>query len=158
LKILFLSAGETSFIPDVYGNNDVNTIVINGESAIMLCHRDYCSYTDKDQFVNFSSNRKAKEVAVMKSYDWVAFTLPVIGGINWGLIGLTNFNLVSKVFGDRSRTSKVVYGLVGISAVYLAIVGLSKLNRCDKIMETQERMEEARSTMITEPEPSPALI
>jgi uncharacterized protein len=99
-----------------------------------------------------------KEVAVMKSYDWVAFTLPVIGGINWGLIGLADFNLVSKVLGERSRSSKVVYGLVGLSAVYLAIVGLSRLNHCDKVMETQERMEEARSTMISEPEPSPALI
>jgi uncharacterized protein len=94
----------------------------------------------------------------MKTYDWVAFTLPVIGGINWGLVGLADFNLVSKVLGERSTSSKVIYGLVGISAVYLAIVGLKRLNRCDKVMKTQERMEEARSSMITEPEPSPALI
>jgi uncharacterized membrane protein YuzA (DUF378 family) len=52
----------------------------------------------------------------MKWYDWVAFTLLVIGGLNWGL-GLFNVNLVSLIFGT-GLLAKVVYGAVGVSGAY----------------------------------------
>jgi uncharacterized membrane protein YuzA (DUF378 family) len=52
---------------------------------------------------------------------WIAFWLLVIGGVNWGLIGLFNFDLVAALFGDRSPASRIVYTLVGLSAVYCAL-------------------------------------
>lgn len=50
--------------------------------------------------------------------DWAAFSILIIGGINWGLIGLFNFDLVSTIFGVMSAASRVIFGLVGLSALY----------------------------------------
>lgn len=52
--------------------------------------------------------------------DLVALVLVIVGGLNWGLVGILDFNLVSALFGDMSSLSRIVYALVGISAVYLA--------------------------------------
>jgi len=54
----------------------------------------------------------------MKTLDTLAAVLLVIGGINWGLVGLLNFDLVAAILGDGSLLSRVVYGLVGLCAVY----------------------------------------
>lgn len=48
----------------------------------------------------------------------VAFVLMVIGGLNWGLVGLFQFDLVATIFGDMSAISRVIYTLVGLSALY----------------------------------------
>lgn len=50
--------------------------------------------------------------------DWVAIILVIVGGLNWGLVGLFNFDLVAYIFGEMSGLSRIVYVLVGISAVY----------------------------------------
>ncbi len=50
--------------------------------------------------------------------DWAAFVILVIGGVNWGLIGFFNFDLVSTLFGVMSTASRIIYGLVGVSALY----------------------------------------
>ncbi len=50
----------------------------------------------------------------------LALWLTIVGGITWGLIGLFGFNLVSALFGDMSMLSRVVYMLVGLSAIWLA--------------------------------------
>ena len=54
--------------------------------------------------------------------EWIALILVIIGGINWGLIGLFNFNLVDFLFGTMSTLSRIVYSLVGLSAIYLALL------------------------------------
>jgi hypothetical protein len=54
----------------------------------------------------------------LNGLDVLALVLIIVGGLNWGLVGLFNFNLVSAIFGDMSVLSKVVYVLVGISALY----------------------------------------
>ena len=54
----------------------------------------------------------------MSAIDWIAMTLLIIGGVNWGLIGLFEFDLVATLFGDMSPISRVVYVLVGLSALY----------------------------------------
>ncbi len=51
----------------------------------------------------------------------VSFVLTIIGGLNWGLVGLSDFNVVDTVFGPMSVLSRVIYILVGLAAVYLAI-------------------------------------
>ena len=51
--------------------------------------------------------------------DYTALVITVIGALNWGLIGLFRFNLVSFLFGDMSWLSRIVYILVGICGLYL---------------------------------------
>jgi uncharacterized protein len=53
----------------------------------------------------------------------IALALVIIGGINWGLVGLFDYNLVSAIFGDMSTLSRVIYDLVGLSAIYVAFTG-----------------------------------
>jgi hypothetical protein len=54
--------------------------------------------------------------------DWVAFILLVVGGLNWGLVGLFEFDLVAALFGEMSLLSKIVYDVVGLSALYMLVV------------------------------------
>ncbi len=56
----------------------------------------------------------------MKILNVLTLTLLVVGGLNWGLVGLFNFDLVSTLFGPMSFLSRTVYALVGISAVVQA--------------------------------------
>jgi len=54
----------------------------------------------------------------MKIIDTIALILIIIGAINWGLIGLFNFNLVDTIFGTMSVISRIIYTLVGISGLW----------------------------------------
>ena len=54
----------------------------------------------------------------MKIINLIALLLVIIGGINWGLIGLFDFNLVDFIFGIGSILSRIIYTLVGISALW----------------------------------------
>lgn len=56
----------------------------------------------------------------MKTTDTIATTLLVIGGLNWGLVGLAQLDLVATLLGEMTLASRVVYTLVGLSAAYLA--------------------------------------
>jgi len=51
--------------------------------------------------------------------DWIAIVLVIIGGINWGLVGFFDFDLVSAIFGVMSGVSRTVYALVGIAALWM---------------------------------------
>ncbi len=57
----------------------------------------------------------------MKTLDIIAGTLLVVGGLNWGLVGGANFDLVATIFGNMSGLSRVVYLLVGAAALYQAL-------------------------------------
>jgi hypothetical protein len=57
----------------------------------------------------------------MKKVDVIAAVLVVVGGLNWGLVGGFNFDLVASLFGNASVLSRIVYGLVGVSAAYQAL-------------------------------------
>ena len=54
----------------------------------------------------------------MKFIDILASVLLVIGGLNWGLVAFFNFNLVAWIFGTMSAWSRIIYALVGFSALY----------------------------------------
>ena len=54
----------------------------------------------------------------MKIIDKIALALVIIGAINWGLIGILNFNLVDAIFGTMSVISRIIYALVGISGLW----------------------------------------
>ena len=55
----------------------------------------------------------------MKTINYIALAIAIIGAVNWGLIGIFNFNLVSFLFGQMSWLSRIVYTLVGLSGLYL---------------------------------------
>jgi uncharacterized membrane protein YuzA (DUF378 family) len=61
---------------------------------------------------------------MMHKFDTAAAILTVVGGLNWGLVALAEFDLVAAVFGldfgETNPATRVVYGLVGLSAVWLA--------------------------------------
>ena len=54
----------------------------------------------------------------MKALNIVTLLLIIIGGVNWGLVGLFDFNLVAAIFGAGSMLARLVYVLVGLSAVW----------------------------------------
>lgn len=58
----------------------------------------------------------------MKNFDILAAVLVVVGGLNWGLVAVAEFDLVATLvgleFGETNAASRVVYGLVGAAAVY----------------------------------------
>lgn len=62
----------------------------------------------------------------MTALDWVFFVLLVVGGLNWGLVGIFDFDLVATLFGDMSAISRVVYSLVGLSAIGSIVVAFTK--------------------------------
>jgi uncharacterized membrane protein YuzA (DUF378 family) len=54
----------------------------------------------------------------MKTLNLLALILLVIGGLNWGMVGFFDFDLVAGIFGHASAFSRIVYGLVGLCGVY----------------------------------------
>lgn len=55
----------------------------------------------------------------MKStLDWIALILLIVGGLNWGLVGVFDWNLVSAIFGSIGWLMNLIYILVGLSALY----------------------------------------
>lgn len=58
----------------------------------------------------------------MKALSWIALILVVVGGLNWGLVGIAKFDLVATILGPMSILSRVVYTLVGLAAIYSIIV------------------------------------
>jgi len=60
----------------------------------------------------------SKRLKSMGVLDWIAISLLIIGGINWGLMGLFSFNLVSVIFGGIPYATMVIYVLVGAAAIY----------------------------------------
>jgi uncharacterized protein len=53
----------------------------------------------------------------MRAINVVTLVLLIVGGLNWGLVGLLDFDLVAALFGEMSPLSRIVYVLVGISAL-----------------------------------------
>lgn len=53
----------------------------------------------------------------METLQKSALVLTIIGAINWGLIGLFNFDLVATIFGDMSLLSRIIYTLVGVAGL-----------------------------------------
>lgn len=56
--------------------------------------------------------------------SWVALALLIIGGLNWGFIALLNIDLVSLAFGEMTVVSRIIYGAVALSGIYVLMVAL----------------------------------
>jgi len=63
-----------------------------------------------------------------------AYALVIVGALNWGLVGVFNYNLVSMIFGSWPMLEKLIYILVGLSAVYEAVAHMTYCKEC--CMET----------------------
>ena len=57
----------------------------------------------------------------MKALDTTALVLTVIGGLNWGLVGFFDYNLVDQIFGVGSFWARAVYAIVGIAALWVIV-------------------------------------
>ncbi len=68
---------------------------------------------------NIRAKQKGVVIMVEKTaIDWIALVLVIVGGLNWGLVGLFGFDLVAAIFGEMSTISRAVYSLVGLAALY----------------------------------------
>lgn len=61
----------------------------------------------------------------------ITFVLVLIGALNWGLVGIFGIDLVALIFGDMTLLARIVYILVGISAIIYAIAAYRDLSRFD---------------------------
>jgi uncharacterized membrane protein YuzA (DUF378 family) len=73
----------------------------------------------------------------MHIFNKITLLLLVVGGLNWGLVGLFDFDLVAALFGEMSVLSRTVYALVGLSAL-LQLVSLFTGNKgqSDRVART----------------------
>ena len=80
----------------------------------------------------------------MKSLQILAGALLVVGGLNWGLVALAEFDLVAWVvgeeFGETNAVSRLVYGLVGLSAVYLAATTATRRTEVGRMESASSRL------------------
>lgn len=61
-------------------------------------------------------------MAKIASLDWLAFVLVFIGALNWGLVGIFDFNAVTALFGDGSVLTKISYVVIGLAALYYGFI------------------------------------
>lgn len=71
----------------------------------------------------------------MNAIDWVAYVLVIVGGLNWGLVGLFDWNLVAALFGTASTLSRIIYTLVGLATVYSLIRMFSRADTRERVTQ-----------------------
>ena len=62
-----------------------------------------------------------------------AYILTLIGALNWGLVGIFGFDLVAAIFGDMTVMTRILYSLVGISAIVTALT----MHHCERVEERE---------------------
>ncbi|HRY82125.1 MAG TPA: DUF378 domain-containing protein [Candidatus Moranbacteria bacterium] len=50
--------------------------------------------------------------------DWIVVALLIVGGLNWGILGFFGVNVIGAIFGEMTMLTRIIYGLVGLSAIY----------------------------------------
>jgi uncharacterized membrane protein YuzA (DUF378 family) len=72
----------------------------------------------------------------MRKLDVLALVLAIVGALNWGLVAIAEFDLVAEIagldFGETNAFTRVVYGLVGLSGLWLAIRAAELLGGRDR--------------------------
>jgi len=68
----------------------------------------------------------------MKALHVISFVLVIIGGINWGLVGVnSNYNIITMLLGSWPVAEQIVYVLVGLSAIYVAATHKGDCKTCE---------------------------
>lgn len=58
----------------------------------------------------------------LNALDWIALILVIVGGLNWGLVGIFGFDLVAWIFASILVVARIVYVLVALAAIYMIII------------------------------------
>ena len=66
----------------------------------------------------------------MNILKWVSYSLVLVGALNWGLVGAFNFDLVAFLFGEMTILTRMIYTLVGVSAVIYFALSLRDVSEC----------------------------
>lgn len=66
--------------------------------------------------------------SAMSAIDYIAMALLIVGGLNWAMVGLFDVDVVASLFGPGSPASRIIYVLVGLSALY-SIYTAAKMGR-----------------------------
>ncbi len=66
----------------------------------------------------------------MNVLKWVVYSLILTGALNWGLVGLINFDLVAFLFGDMTLITRIIYSLIGVSSVISFILMYRDASEC----------------------------
>jgi len=69
----------------------------------------------------------------MNILRYTAYVLTLIGALNWGLIGIFGFDLVAAIFGDMTVMSRILYSVIGVSAIVTALT----MHHCERIEERE---------------------
>jgi len=77
----------------------------------------------------------------MKDFDVVVWIILIIGGLNWGLVGLFDFNLVAAIFGPMSLITRFIYIIVGVAAIYDVLAVKAIWRRWEMHFENQPHVE-----------------
>lgn len=67
---------------------------------------------------NVSAATAAHGATALGPIAWLSLALMIVGAVNWGLVGIANFDLVAFIFGQGSVPSRAVYALVGLAGLY----------------------------------------
>jgi len=62
----------------------------------------------------------------LTTLDYIALTLVIIGGLNWGFVGTLDFNLVTTVFGAFPMVVTTTYALIGVASLYVGYMMFGK--------------------------------
>lgn len=82
--------------------------------------------TERRHIPERRSTGSTQQAAPLTALDWVAMLLLIVGGINWGLVGVFDVDLVALLAGERTPLARLLYALVGLASLY-AIYLLSKM-------------------------------
>ncbi len=64
----------------------------------------------------------------MRIIKIIAYILVILGALNWGLVGILNFDLVAMLFGDMTLVTRIIYGIIGISAILYLFTSYNDLS------------------------------
>ena len=69
----------------------------------------------------------------------ICLVLSILGGINWGLVGLFDFNLVTAITGDLNMGARVIYVIIAIASIINILLLFVDLSRRDKVFDSHHR-------------------
>ena len=69
----------------------------------------------------------------MNILRYTAYILTLIGALNWGLVGIFGFDLVAAIFGEMTVMSRILYSVIGVSAIVTALT----IHHCERVEERE---------------------
>jgi uncharacterized membrane protein YuzA (DUF378 family) len=72
--------------------------------------------------MNRASRKESDMARPASTLGAISLILLIIGGLNWGLVGLADIDLVAAIFGEGSLLSRIIYVLVGLAAIVSAVL------------------------------------